>query len=731
MDLIIRRDTYGIAHIRAQSLTAGFYGQGLVHVEDRWTQMDGDRRRAYGRTAELLGESAVAVDQFWRPLGIGTVVREEYRQLDEATRRMVDAYARGVNAALAVPPACYVQLGWPVEPWQPWDSLAVMKARHLLMGVVERKLWWAKVAETVGRDRLGALVRAMSGPSLVIVPPGQGTTAPPLEVDGVALPDNSPPEGSQGSNSWVLAGGRTSSGRPILAGDPHRGLEVPNVYYPVHLTVPDWDAIGESFAGVPGLPHFGHNQRVAWAITHTGADTQDLYVEHLRDPECEYQADEEMIQVAGAAPRSVTVARTRRGPVIHVMDDKTTGLALRATALDPAPEQYACLHRMLGASSLEALFESQRGWVDPVNNFLGADQDGHIGYLMRGRVPVRSKENLLGPVPGGDPLYQWQGDIPFSDLPRVEDPEEGIIVTANNRVVGPDYPYLIAPVFAAEHRARRIWSLLSERRAGWTAEDMATIHLDVVSAPARTFAAWAQGLSPNTPTESLVLGWLATWDGQIVEDSPLPLVYNAWRQKLTRVVMTGLVGEKLAGDAESGNTGAVTSFSRVRARLMDLLAEHDDALLPNGSSWEAAAREAFHAAVTQLLGQYGSHPEQWRWGLAHQVVAHHPLAGQAGLAGLPAIAARLPGDSDTVRAASYGAATFAVTGTSVARYVFDLDHWDHSAWIIPGGVAEMGAHALDQLDSWKTGGLAPMWFTEAAVSSHVVEERVLPTPRLL
>ncbi|MDA8198554.1 MAG: penicillin acylase family protein [Thermaerobacter sp.] len=698
MSIVVRRDEWGVAHIRAPDEGGAFYGQGWVHVQDRWIQMDGDRRKAYGELAAVRGPSALASDQFWRPLALRSVVADEYRGLDKSTRTMVDAYTAGVNAALAASD----REG--AAPWRGEDCLAVFKARHLLMGVVERKLWWSRVARRAGMRALTDLVRMLSGDSLLIVPPGGRAWGPPANLDAVILPDPAV-EGEQGSNSWVLAGSRTQGGRPLLAGDPHRGVELPNVYYPVHVAGGALDAIGLSFPGVPGMPHFGHNARVAWAITHTGADTQDLYVENAAQV---LDARVEAIPVRGAGDASVVCERTTLGPVVARWDGDAV-LVLRATALDAVPAQYRCLRDMLHADSVPALFAAQRGWVDPVNNLLAADTEGHIGYLMRGRVPLRPVENLLGPVPGDGPDHHWTGFIPFDAWPSVVDPEGDLVVTANNRVVGPDYPHRIAPVFAADHRARRIWSVLQERPRGWTADTMAAVHRDVRSCPAATFARWSRDLVPATPLEAVVLQRLVGWDGSLDAESALPLVYNTWRERVAKRALADVVGEDLAREAATGaHAGAVATLARLRARVVDLLPD-----LP-----AEAATDAFHEAVAQLGARWGPDLSRWRWDAAHRVQAAHPRAA-GGSGPWPRLDVGLPGDGDTVRAASYGPGSFQVTGASVARYVFDVGAWDQSRWVVPGGTAEVGPTALNQLDAWAAGTLLPMWYSEDALKPHI------------
>ena len=282
----IYRDRHGIPHARAASTWDAFFIQGFYTAQDRLFQMDFDRRRAYGRVAELVGPAALPQDKLMRSCRLEASAMADLQVVSEAAREMLEAYTAGVNAFIETTSALPVEyeiLNASPGPWRPHDSLGVFKIRHILMGVFEQKLWRAKLLRQVGAEANVRLSRHTSPGQLVIVPPGKEYEG---AVDGVAdlLREAEtwmqPMESIEvGSNNWVLAGERTASGYPILAGDPHRALDTPNVYYQNHVACPEFDVIGLSFAGVPGFPHFGHNDRVAWCVTHTGADYQDLYLE--------------------------------------------------------------------------------------------------------------------------------------------------------------------------------------------------------------------------------------------------------------------------------------------------------------------------------------------------------------------------------------------------------------------------------------------------------------------
>jgi penicillin amidase len=709
----IRRDRWGVAHVRAPDAAGAFFAQGVVDAEDRLWQLDLDRMRAYGRSAELLGPAGLESDRAWRRLDVASVVAAEYAGASERARRMFDAYAAGLNAAVRAggPSVEHAALGVAPRPFLAQDAMAVFKFRHLDMTGWTRKFWWGRVARHRGLAPLVWLARALNRPSLAILPPGTRPAAPVLDLAPLPGLLEAAEALDGGSNNWALSGARTGTGRPIVAGDPHRAVEVPNVYHPFHVACPEFDVIGLTFPGVPGFAHFGHNARVAWCITHTGAEGQDLYLERLDGPDVVRRT--EILAVRGGDAQSLTCLRTPRGPVIAAGSDGM-GIAWRATSLEPVPEQWDALVDMLAADSAAALQECMRPWVDPVNNLLAADIDGHIGYLMRGRIPIRHMDALWLPVPGWDDRYAWRGFVPFDALPRVLDPDAGMIVTANNRVVGPDYPHPIALLFAAPHRAERLFELLAAR-SDWQPDDMPALHTDILSRPARRLTELLADVNPRCEAERDVLAHLCRWDGRMERDGSAPLLYSHLRDCLAADLFQDLFGRLAEDRLDPQRPGALATYQRLRAMVVDLAAE--GVAPPDGTpSWT----ERLAAAVAATAAWAAGRPDEATrtWGEVH-VLAAAPAAAavlpSATLVRLPDTP--LPGDGDTVRAAAYGSGSFRVTLASVARYVFDLSDWDRSQWVVPGGVAGSGPHAMDQLGAWEAGRLLPMPYSEAAVAA--------------
>ncbi|HEY2508793.1 MAG TPA: penicillin acylase family protein [Streptosporangiaceae bacterium] len=676
----IVRDRLGVPHCRAATEHDAFFAQGFVHAVDRLWQMDYDRLRGLGRSAEAVGSAGLTGDSLYRRMSLAAAARSDLACLSLAAREMLTAYTAGVNARMEnsdVLPAEFALTGLPPQRWEPWHSLLVYRVRHVTMGSAAPKLWRAVVGEALGPAAARSMAR--TGAQIACVPPGEWCDA---TVPSWAFLDDG------GSNNWALAGRRTASGLPLLAGDPHRPLEMPNVYVQGHIACPQWDVLGIGMAGVPGFPHFGHNDRVAWCITHGMADDQDLY-QFDGDPDGE--AHTEHIRVRGGDPVAVQVRWTKRGPLI------AEDLALVWTATAEPNTGFDALPTMLRARSVGELFDTMAPWVEPVNNLLAADTDGSIGYLTRGRVPIRTRpEAAWSPVPASDPGYGWRGFVAFADMPQVRDPDGGFLFSANNRILASDSgPYLGLDV-AAPWRATRISDTLSTLSQA-TVGDMAALHRDVVSLPARRIARLLSDWKP-----------LAGWDGRMSADSAPAAAYSVLRRELARLVLerSGLA------DYVEHRWNRLLPGIRAESAIWRVAGEHleagDESLL-GGWSWRQACAEAIRRAERTWRGE--------AWGELHATGQRHPL----GRPELDPPSVPYGGDMDTVQASSYlpfdGLRT--ITG-SVARYAFDVADWDRSGWAVPlGASGEAGSHhAADQQDAWRTGRLLPAPYSPRAVRSE-------------
>ena len=733
----IHRDPEGIPHVRAASAHDAFFGQGWVHAQDRLFQMEYDRRRAYGRWAEWVGPAGVDGDRLFRRFRLEDSARLDWEHASAETRAMLSAFAAGVDAFIASTTAWGAEFdiaGARPEPWQPWDSMAVFKVRHLDMGPWKAKLWRARVLRHLGPERAANLTRPAQPHPLLIVPPAaeyrgvrlDGFEEMERHASAMALVPGAP----QGSNNWALAGSRTASGKPLVAGDPHRALEVPNVYYQNHLACPEWDAIGLSFPGVPALSHFGHTRRVAWCVTHTHADYQDLFIERFdsADPRrYEFRGEwreanvrRERIEVRGGAAIEFETVSTHHGPVVIGEPRHGHAIACAYTAIAGPNSTFDAFAPMLRAGSADELEEAMRPWVDPVNNLVFADVDGRIGYRTRGQVPMRSMGNAWVPVPGWTGEHEWRGPIAFDEMPAVRDPDTGFIATANSRVAGTDYPHYIGIDYGPDFRTRRLVARLDPLKNA-TAQDMAAIHADRVCLPARELIgllarlhiAEVPGPHRDDPRWTAALTCLLAWDHVMDVDGAAPAIYTAFRERLMRDLMTPILGPLAAEAFAAVPGGGVTHMWGLKARLAEMIGADDRSLLPPGADWPSALARALASAVADLGEALGEDMAAWRWGHLHVTRPRHPLA-----AGFPQVTATLDppsvavgGDAETVNASGYvPGAGYHVALTSVARYVFDLGDWESSAWVVPCGASGHAGspHWTDQLPAWSQCRLLPM-----------------------
>ena len=738
----IWRDVDGIPHVKAASAQDAFFAQGFVHAQDRLWQMDYDRRRAYGRWAEYAGPPGVAQDLHLRRLRLGPSVRADYDAVNAETRAMLDAYAAGTNAFLATTrtlPVEFQLVDAHPEAWAPWDSLAVFKVRHVEMGPWQAKLWRARLLRHLGFELTAKLCPGTQPNPMLIVPPDvefRGPAPDGLEALGAGEDVlGQVGDWGGGSNNWVLSGRRTASGRPLMAGDPHRALDVPNVYYQNHLACPEFDAVGLSFPGVPGLPHFGHNRFVAWCVTHAMADQQDLFIERFdpNDPSRylfrgEWRpagVGQETVRVRGAASVEMEVVATHHGPVALGDPRRGHAVAFRYSATAEPNRTFDALQPMLRARSADELETAMRPWVDPVNNFVFADVHGTIGYRTRGQVPVRDAANAWLPVPGWDGGHEWRGVVPFEEMPAQRNPEIGWIATANSRIAGPDYRHYLGLDFAPDFRTRRVIARLRPLTDA-TPADMAAIHTDRVSIPARGLVRLLNGVTPVDTLACRALEQLRGWDGTMDREGVAPTIYAALRARLMRDLLSPLLGPLVSEAFATVPSGPVNHVARLNAHLAEWIRRDDRTLLPREVDWPAALSRALEGAVAELRATLGPDLEGWRWGRVHMTQARHPLSAvfpeMAALLDPPPVA--VGGDGDTVQATGFiPAAGYAVALTSVARYIFDLGDWSKSAWIVPlGASGHPGSpHYADQAQDWAEGRLRPMrydWDRIRAEAGH-------------
>lgn len=692
----IYRDLWGVPHIYAENEHDVFLAQGYVHAQDRLWQMELSRRIGAGRLSEVCGEATIESDRFLRTIGLYRAAQADLEVIPDETLAVLQAYADGVNAFIESHgehlPLEFVLAGFQPEPWTPTDSLAWGKVMCMdLGGNWENELLRSKLIAAVGETRARDLDPAYpdSGPFII-----------PAEAKDYAYVDSALLAGYQqikelsgqgaallGSNSWVVDGTQTASGRPMIANDTHLGIQMPSIWYEVHLVAGDLDVVGFSFPGAPGVV-IGHNRHIAWGVTNLGPDVQDLYVERINpdDPDqYEFQGDweqmivlEEIISVKGRdEPETLVVRLTRHGPIMTpVIEDAQDVLALRWTALEGGQLLHS-VHLLDYARNWDEFRAALRYWQAPSQNVVYADVEGNIGYQMPGDIPIRAKGEGLVPVPGWTGEYEWTGYIPYEELPFVFNPPTHRVVTANHKVVPDVYPYFISHEWAESYRALRILELLDASDA-LTIEDSRNIQADTYSSVAALLARHMLRIGPVDWRQERAFRFLENWDGRLESNSGAAGIAEVmlWR------MMANTFGDELApsglGDAFMGRTTPLVSilddptnawFDDVRTATVE---SRDDIL-------RRSATETMDYWGRRFGDLPGNKDSQWAWGKIHVAEFEHLLGGAEPL---HLIFNRGPvparGSRETVDAAEYDRGDFAVQALASQRQIVDVGEWRNS-----------------------------------------------------
>ena len=731
------RDEWGIPYVRARTAHDAFVGQGYAHAMDRLWQMDASRKQMEGRWAEWVGQAGLEADRLARRLRAAAASIRDYGELGPEARAMVDAYADGVNAYLRTHPAPpeYRMLGCTPEPWEGWHCVAAMRQRGYLMGSLWYKLWRAAAVGVVGAENVAKLRYDDGGSDRLCIPPGADAirwiaslTDLRDSIEALSLLAG-PADTAGGSNNWAVGPARSATGRPILAGDPHRVFELPGMYAQMQLACDQFDVIGLTIPGVPAFPHFAHNAHVAWGVTHAFADIHDLYVEQFdrADPALYLHRGEwlhasrtaEDIKVRGGPPSSVEIVATIHGPVVAGDPARGAAVTLKSVQFFDVDRSLDCLLPMLLSESVDSLFHAVRGFGIIEHNLVAADTAGHIGHLVRGVMPRRPAVNGWLPVPGWTGEYEWDGLIPAEQMPRVDDPARGYLVTANNRVVDtiPGTGDYFCTDAHPPYRARRIEDLLAGLGQA-SPGDMAAIHRDDLSVPAQLFRSALAGVQPRSEAARVVRDAVLGWDGHMSPDSAAAACYTRLRWAVARIVasQSGLAAAPRASRGAliqlPGGVSVVSHFWWVLPALL----RSDDLSLTGGSTWPEVLAEA----LEEVAKQPGSPDVPWRQ--VHAAALTHPLtaAFPSDRVGLSPAGAGVGGDNETVWATGCRAesGTAAVYG-AVARYVFDVGDWDNSAWIVVGGASGDPAspHYVDQHEAWSRCELIPMRYSWDALTA--------------
>jgi penicillin G amidase len=684
--VVVSFDARGVPHIRASTLEDALFVQGYCTAQDRLWQMDALRRYDAGELAEIFGPTVLESDRESRRLRLRRIAEDAYTTLPAQDRAAFAAYARGVNFFIATHrhnlPVEFTLLKYQPRPWSVVDSLLI--CLHMF-----RSLTTTWRDELIKRDMLA-----------------EGDA----EKVKFLFPARSGTEPMPGSNAWAIAGSHTASGKPLLSNDPHLEFSLPGIWHMAHLQAPGLDVSGVALPGAPGII-VGHNQRIAWGITNLGYDVQDLYIEKLDDRTGRYQYDgkleqarreREIIRVKGQAPVELAIWVTRHGP-LFVTEGKDR-MALRWSVAKPGFVQYPMLDINL-AQNWKQFTAALARFNGPGSNFVYADVDGNIGYHAAGDLPKRRGYTGDLPVDGSSADFDWDGSIPFDDLPTVFNPPSGFIVTANQNPFPPGYPHPVNGNFAPPNRALQIRAMLAARD-GWRAEDLLAVQKDVYSAFDRFLAEQAAAAyekrGTRTPELDRAVALLRGWNGQMEKNLAAPFLTSLLYQHVRSVI------------AEKAAPGRAPAYGiQMAAAVVEkLLRERPPGWFPD---YDTMLAVALTDAVDEGQRIQGRDILRWQYGAWLRILITHPILHQ-----IPWIGPSL--DIGPVPMSGSGLTVKQITRTLMPsmRMNADLGDWERSLLNLPIGESGqvLSSHYQDQWEAYYVGRSYPMQFGKIDAKSR-------------
>lgn len=704
----IIRDRWGIPHIYAQTTGDLFFAQGYIAAKDRLWQIDLWRRIGTGRLAEVSGPSAIARDRLARMVRFRGDWNAEWASYSPETKSIVTAFTAGINAnirSLPSRPLEFQLAGYDPGLWVPEDCLSrvagLLMTRNLVREVAR--------VQDVKLFGLEAVRKYLPPDPLISLKLPNGLDPADISNDILRVYNEAigPVSfaGEQGSNNWVVDGTMTVTGKPILANDPHRPVQIPSLRKTVHLVGPGWNAIGAGEPALPGLA-LGHNEQVAFGFTIVGIDQQDLYVEKLNpaNPDQYWfrgawrpvEIEKQLLEVKGSSkPHSIELRYTIHGPLIHEDRSRNRAYALRWVGSEPGAAGYLAGLSLARARDWKEFLQAIDRYKVPSENIVYADTSGNIGWQAAGLAPIRKNWSGLFPVPGDTGEYEWSGFRRSAELPRSYNPGTHFIATANHNILPPGYKTPLGYEWALPFRFQRIQEMLTTGRK-FSVSDFERMQQDVIAIPARRFQAILRKWHPEPGSRAaIVIEQLLAWDSALKVDSGPALIFEVWMSKLPGVVFGPALG--------------------ARTDLEMLLKTLESEPHPKALS------ESLDSALKQIETEFGPNMLEWKWGRLHQIHFRHPLNSRA----LDRGPVSRPGDASTVNSTS-GTGFQQNSGASY-RQILDLSDWDRSVMTnVPGESGDPNSsHYGDLIEDWAAGKYHPLPFSRKAVEAAAVERITL------
>ncbi len=708
----VLRDRWGVPHIYARSSDDLFIAQGFLTAQDRLFQLDLWRRIGTGQLAEVLGPDYVNRDRIARLVRYRGNWDEEWKSYSPDAKAIASAFTLGINAYISSlkgsRPAEFRIAGFDPGFWRPEDVTA------RVAGLLMTGNMLAEVNRTLDVNQIGLAADDRLFPPdphiPLIIPKNLAVSDITASIvkDYVSAIGAIHFPGEQGSNNWVVDGTMTKTGKPLLANDPHRGIELPSLRKTVHLVAPGWNVIGAGEPALPGVA-LGHNEEIAWGFTIVGIDQQDLYVEKVNPADSteylyrgdwkKFEVDQQSIEVKGSAPRNVLLKYTLHGPVIYEDGEKHRAFALKWVGTRAGGAGYLPALKLARARNWSEFRTAVSSYKIPSENLVYADRKGNIGWIAAGEAPVRNGWSGLFPVPGDSGEYEWSGFLPATDNPATYNPAQHFIATANHNILPPGYQHTLGYAWASPTRYNRIVEMLTSGQK-FGIDDFEHMQQDTVSLPARDFLVILKDWRPAEGTQSArIRQSLLEWNCNVSMDSEAALIFEVWMNHLhSEVLPKGIASTRLSPEV--------------------LLKE-----IKTRSDRDSLLSRTLDATMAEIRDHLGPDQREWKWGNLHKVNFHHPLKRSD--FDLPSLSR--PGDAYTVNAT--GGTGYSQTQGASYREILDVGDWDRSVTTnTPGESGNPGdRHYGDLEKDWAGGTYHQLPYSRKAVEA-AAEERLLLLP---
>jgi len=738
----VRWDRFAIPRVFAANERDLFVAQGYLHAQERLWQMEMSRRLFSGRLAEIFGDFALPwrdlwtqlrgrscadFDYFLRLLGIRAAAVASLDVLPEPDQLRLRAYCDGVNLYID---QCAGKLPWEFrllrhepEPWRPEDTLTIGKGlAFTLSTALFTRLNFIAVAYKLQDDpeKLRMLFPTYPDDAPTITRAVFNQTRGLWEFTNDVLAASDWHPGGNGSNNWAVAPSRSMSAGAILCNDPHLRMTLPSIWYLMHLKAETGGVEQNGYevrgASIPGVPYIqlGHNRCIAWGITAAVCDDVEIYRERLHplDPE-RYMVGhrwqtldrrQELIAIRRGRALERMVRSSRHGPVISDFSDPANRreiLSVRWTAHDPSQELIS-LYDVNRARNWQEFQNGLRRHTSPSLNFVYADRDGNIGYTLAGKIPRRARVPSLLPVEGWNEENDWGEYIPFNELPSIYNPPDGIVATANNRIVDAAYPYYLSHFFEPPYRFRRIHQLLAERKR-FSAGDLAAIQLDNLSLHAAGLIDALKTELAQLTDEKLFVktaaNRLLSWDGRCSEASIEAAIFHVFHHRLLANLLSPTLGEELF-------TAYVEILNQCIVPTDRILNDPNSVWFSGRSRYELVAT-SLREACAELQDALGEKLEEWQWGKIHKLHLNHALGRISVFKPLLGVGPlSTPGDGMTINVGFYRHSNpYSHTVGAALRFVVDFGGQQDSGFILPSGQSghPLSVHYADQTAMWLSG----------------------------